>query len=49
MLNGYVYLGENDEYVSFLENLKILVFKYIDLFIMLYGWENYYVDLFENI
>jgi len=30
MLNEYVYLCENDEYVRFFENLKILVFKYID-------------------
>ena len=40
---------ENDEYVRFLKNLRILVLKYIDLINMLFGWENYYSNLFENI
>ena len=49
VFNEYVYLCENDEYVRFLENLRILVLKYIDLINMLFGWGNYYVNFFENI
>jgi len=37
VFNEYVYLCENDEYVRFLENLRILVLKYIDLINMLFG------------